>query len=94
MSIPTDVVTVFTPLPGGRGRLFRMEPGKRILLNRWDQWESDKEQDFFVQLKRLSLCKIEKLRRATGALRLKERLSRVSFRGFLVHDIHALLRFQ
>src|SRR5688572_27081593 len=65
------------PTRDGKGRLFKMEPGKRIELSQYDQWESNPEEPFWEQGKRVSFSAEERQRREEGAQRLKARFSSV-----------------
>ena len=35
----SGVVSSFILTKDGKGRVFKMEPGKRIVLDQWDQWQ-------------------------------------------------------
>jgi hypothetical protein len=73
------IVTEHEPTADGRGKLFRLVPGKRIVLDRWDQWELNKGEPLLSQTARVSFSPQERERRRLGALRLQARLSLVPF---------------
>jgi hypothetical protein len=75
----SDVTAEWVPTPDGRGRLFTMLPGKRIVLEQYDQWHPNQEEPLLAQCSRVSHSPKEQERRRLGAQRLKERLSRVPF---------------
>ena len=49
------VVTEFRPTPNGKGRLFKMAPGMRVVLDTIeDQWEANDQESFPDQVLRVS----------------------------------------
>lgn len=74
-----DFVSICASTADGKGRLYRMEPGKRVVLDQYDQWEPNKEEPLLVQCARVSLSEAEQDRRKRGAQRLKESFSKIPF---------------
>lgn len=66
------VVTDWIPTKCGRGRCFFLTPGKRIELDKYDQWEPHEGESIFAQLRRVSHLPKEVARREKHALRLRE----------------------
>jgi hypothetical protein len=73
------VVAEGVPTREGKGRLFRMEPGKRVFLSEWDLWDKNDQEPFFEQLKRVFFSPEEIDRRERGAQRLKKSFSRIPY---------------
>lgn len=75
------LVTERTPLhtEEGDGWLYRMEPGKRIELDQFDQWAANDIEDFWDQLRRVSLSPRESERRRRGAEALKARYESIPY---------------
>ena len=78
-TISSDVVSSGTPTEDGKGRVFKMEPGKRIVLEQWDQWQPNSVEDLQTQISRISRSPKEEERRRLGAQRLKERLCNIPY---------------
>lgn len=75
----SDVVATSVPTAEGKGRLYRIEPGKRIALERWDQWQPNRDEPLLDRCARVSFSPEERERRRQRAKHLKERLSEVPF---------------
>jgi len=77
--IQLPIVTSSERTPDGMGWLFRMEPGKRVLLDQHDLWGANGIENLLDPLRRVSLSAREKERRRLGALRLQEQFSTIPF---------------
>lgn len=73
------VVTESTPTADGKGRLYQLEPGMRVVLDQYDHWRHNQSESMLKQCRRVFLSDKESQRRKDGAQRLKERLGRVPF---------------
>ncbi len=73
------IQTASTPTADGKGRLFLMEPGKRVVLGQWDQWQSNDSEPMLEQGHRVFFSDEEIQRRKDGARRLRESFSRIPF---------------
>ncbi len=74
-----EIVSDSVPTEDGKGRLYRMEQGKRIVLGQWDQWQHNNDEPLLDQCARVSFSPEEQARRRQGAQRLGESFSRAPF---------------
>ena len=71
-----DLVTSFVPTENGEGKLFLMEPGKRIVLDSMeDRWQANEVEEFHDQLLRVSHSPREQERREQVRRRCVEEFS-------------------
>lgn len=77
----TDVVTPLCRTADGQGWVWKLEPGKRVVLDQYDQWQPEDGDDRTgaIHEGRIVLSPKELARRAEGAARLKARLGNVPF---------------
>lgn len=70
-------VTEWTPTANGQGRLFKMEPGRKVVLESLeDQWKPNEIEDFSDQTYRVFFSPEERERRAQVSKYYEELYSR------------------